>query len=183
MFENVGMSGAVLALRCEEQLDNRKLALLRQIKLSVESLMLDSGSGILSGDGLNRSSWHSYTGVMAAFARHLLAVLEDGLCYDTFRGVNIGSGGAMALWTFVVTTLRNEEAATGRYEAGSYEEEETRRLARAHFGVVYGQLVKVTPTDSLQCTLSLSYPIFVNQEYFLMRTSILFNLCKAFAFL
>ncbi len=60
-----------LLIRQEEL--NNKLVLLKQIKIILESLMFDNQSFSA------RSSWQNFSGTMTIFARHILAVLEDGL--------------------------------------------------------------------------------------------------------
>ena len=60
---------------------NRKLNLLKQIKISMESLMFDNGR-IPS-----RSSMHLSQGILTKFSRNILAILEDGfLVEDTTIG-------------------------------------------------------------------------------------------------
>ena len=52
---------------------NRKLTLLKQIKIVLESLMFDNGC--MSA----RSSWQNFSGTMTIFSRHVLAILEDNI--------------------------------------------------------------------------------------------------------
>lgn len=65
----------VRTTRDEEQSisHDHKLLLLKEIKISLESLMFDSQSFSA------RSSWQNFSGTMAIFARKILAILEDGI--------------------------------------------------------------------------------------------------------
>lgn len=145
-----------LIMRQDEQ--NKKLLLLKQIKIILESLMFSSQS--FTG----RSSWQNFSGTMTIFARHVLSVLEDGisntdlndnssqLAYSNSSNTSLSCSpndqrckssrsnshtkSLNTLWLFVTTTLATNEITDLNIDPSSEE-----KLAKKNFSTFYNEII------------------------------------------
>lgn len=158
---------------------NHKINLLKQIKISIESLVFDAS---LTS---NRSSWQSQ-GVMSILSRHILSILEDDLVMNDqnlsvscspinnykspSRSTTISSIGTVELtsnsemdqviWTFVLYVFYND----------SNELKENDLSAKKDFEAIFSQLKDNNDHITLDwITLSLKQNVLLNQLVYLFN--------------
>ena len=179
---------------------DHKLNLLRQIKLSIESLMFDSGSS-----ANYRSSWQNF-GIINTLSRHIFAILEDGLILteSTSSSPNAegGGGGAAAASSFTQKSSRSatllsmgmfEEYSasqkeiiieavwsfiTNMFNFEKLEYDELEKSARKDFEIILSQIKQESTAETTETNYALSWimislrqSIFLNQLAYLVRDS------------
>jgi len=170
---------------------SHKLNLLKQIKLSIESLMFDSGTANY------RSSWQNL-GIINILARNILTILEDGIILTESMSSSPNSGGvtnnlmqkssrsatllslgmfdeystgqkemiSQAVWSFVISVFNSDKLEYDQLE----------KSARKDFEIVFSQIKQESASDTaeINCTfswitISLRQSIFLNQLAYLVR--------------
>jgi hypothetical protein len=162
---------------------NRKLNLLKQIKLSIESLMFDTTTNT------NRSSCHSL-GIITILSRHVLAILEDNIDTTNDNMSNSPGTGANnsrsitqssievtslllqnneiddALWCFILFTFKSDN--------NNNNNNNNEMIAKKEFELIYTQIKRVKEQE-LADNMTNDFNFAFNWILACLRQNLLFN--------